>query len=98
MNTESTEKIPGILLDEFDKQEEMRKEGIVAATVTERDEYLAIQIRFRGFGGQVPEIGSWPSIKKDEITDEGLTEAIAEGLRVIWELYQEKKAEQEAKQ
>jgi hypothetical protein len=95
VNTEYADKVPGILLDEFDKHEAMRREGIVAATVSERDGgWFAVQIRFRGFGGRVPEVGAWPSIKEDEVTDDTLREMISEGLRVIWELYQEKAAEQ----
>lgn len=94
MSNEHADKVPGILLDEFDKREEMRQAGIVVATVTELENRFSVQLRFRGFGGKVPEIGSWPSIKEDKVTDDTLREMISEGLRVIWELYQEKLAEQ----
>jgi len=92
--SEHTEKVPAILLDEFDRREEMRQGGIVVASVSERGGWFGVELRFRAFGGQVPEIGSFPAIKEEEVTDDKIRELISEGLRVIWELYQQKAAEQ----
>jgi len=85
---EFIEKVPGILLEEFSKREAMRQEGVVVAAVTERDGWFAVQIRFRTFGGQVPEIGSYPAIKQDEVADDKVREMVSEALRVIWEQYE----------
>jgi hypothetical protein len=51
-------------------------------------------MRFRGFGGQVPEIGSFPAIKLEEVTEDKIREMVSEGLRVIWERYEQEAAEQ----
>lgn len=85
--------VTAILMDEFDKYEGLRQGGILVSQVSERDDWYAIDLRFRPFG-QDFEIGSFPSVKTEMVNEESLREMITEGLRAIEERYEQQRAEQ----
>lgn len=93
MSSEHIDKVPDILLEEFDRQEGMRQAGIMVASTSERDDWFGIDLRFREFGaGWVGR--SEISIKKDAVTEDVIRERIAGCLRFIWEQYGRKAVKQ----